>query len=194
MGHTSARATRSTSRQLLALFAGLWVSAGAWAATFEVSDTATHGDWQTATLTRQAGGEQERHFRAIETVSYDDASLSVNATPGVCDLPRLEMRVAFEGQDRQAATGHVPARLRVDDKTLHSAVAEFFTEPANDGFYVHFYLDDQRGLLDDMDGGEQIFLGFEQGEGEPWYMIFSLDGAGAAMDSAQLRCQAALLR
>lgn len=173
-----------------ALMAGTLIAGSGQAASFNTSNAKYHDDWQSVTLSRSAegGGEDERHFRAVESTSYSDATLSVNATPGVCDMPWLEMRVTLEGEDQTVAT--VPARLRVDDKTLHTAVAEFFTEPENNGFYAHFYLSDADSLLDDMHAGEQIFLGFEQSEEEPWYMIFSLDGADAAIGEALNGCRA----
>ncbi|WNK19983.1 hypothetical protein P1P91_14330 [Halomonas piscis] len=171
------------------LTAGMILGGSAQAATFDVSDAETYGGWQAATLTRSAEGEQERHFRAVDTTSYGDATLSVNATPGVCDMPWLEVRVALNDAPAEAgAVDVVPAQLRVDDRTLRPAVAEFFTEPDNNGFYVHFYLNDLAGLLDDMRAGQQLFLGFEQGEREPWYMTFGLDGAESAVDEALARC------
>ncbi|GAA3905144.1 hypothetical protein GCM10022228_14190 [Halomonas cibimaris] len=172
-----------------ALIAGMLTGGNAQAAAFDVSDVATHGDWQTATLSRETTDTQERHFRAVETASYSDASLSVNATAGVCDMPWLEMRVALKGEKQTAAL--VPARVRVDDKTLHTPVAEFFTQPENDGFYAHFYLHHPGELFDEMREGEQLFLGFEQKGKAPWYMIFQLDGAGAAMNQALARCRRA---
>lgn len=174
---------------IAALIAAMTLGGGAQAAPFDVSDAETYGDWQAATLSRSAAGQQERHFRAVDATSYGDATLSVNATPGVCDMPWLEVRVALDDIPDEAGTAEVvPAQLRVDERTLRPAVAEFFTEQDNNGFYVHFYLNDLAGLLDDMRAGQQLFLGFEQGEREPWYMTFSLDGAEGAVDEALARC------
>lgn len=176
------------------LMAGMILGGGAQAATFDVSDAEAYGGWQAATLSRSAEGQQERHFRAVDTTSYGDATLSVNATPGVCDMPWLEVRVALDDATDEAGTADVvPAQLRVDERTLRPAVAEFFTEQDNNGFYVHFYLNDLAGLLDDMRTGQQLFLGFEQGEREPWYMTFSLDGAEGAVNEALARCWRASL-
>lgn len=203
MGQRRKQATLKTrGLTVAALMVGTLIAGAGQAASFDVSDAVQHGDWQSVTLARgdARGAENEvengaefesgeRHFRAVESTSYSDATLSVNATPGVCDMPWLEMRVTLEGEEQTVAT--VPARLRVDDKTLHTAVAEFFTEPENNGFYAHFYLNDADSLLDDMHAGEQIFLGFEQGEDEPWYMIFSLDGADDAIDKMLQACRRA---
>lgn len=199
MGQRRKQATLKTrGLAVAALVAGTLIAGAGQAASFDVSDAVQHGDWQSVTLSRgvenavEKGAEiksGERHFRAVESTNYADATLSVNATPGVCDMPWLEMRVTLEGEEQTVAT--VPARLRVDDKTLHTAVAEFFTEPENNGFYAHFYLNDADSLLDDMHAGEQIFLGFEQGEDEPWYMIFSLDGADDAIGQTLQACRRA---
>lgn len=153
-----------------------------------------HDDWQSVTLSRstESGGEDERHFRAVESTSYADATLSVNATPGVCDMPWLEVRVALDEKQEKGQTADVvPARLRIDDKTLRLSVAEFITERDDDGFYVHFYLNDRQGLLHDMRHGRQLFLGFEQSERDPWYMTFSLDGADGAIGEALKACRRA---
>lgn len=175
-----------------ALITGMLMGSSAQAAAFDVSDVETHGDWQVATLSAPGEAEGPRHFRAVESASYTDATLSVNATPGVCDMPWLEMRVRLDTLEQATPETRVlPAQLRVDDKTLQKSVVEFFTQPANNGFYVHFYLNDRARLLNDMRSGEQLFLGFDQGEREPWYMIFSMDGAGDAIDAALTRCRRA---
>lgn len=175
------------------LMAGMLFAGAGQAASFEVSDAVQHNDWQSVTLSRGAeDGSGERHFRAVENASYADATLSVNATPGVCDMPWLEVRVALEEKQVEDQTADVvPARLRVDDKTLRPSVAEFITERDDDGFYVHFYLNDRDELLNDMRHGRQLFLGFEQGERNPWYMTFSLDGADDAIGEALQACHRA---
>lgn len=68
------------------------------AATFNTDDVVIHDHWQSMTLSLG-----ERHYRAVETHSYSDATLSLNATSGVCDLPWLEMRVTLEQQQGKAA-------------------------------------------------------------------------------------------
>ncbi|MDR5875250.1 hypothetical protein LPL18_000800 [Halomonas sp. CUBES01] len=156
------------------------------AVSYNVTDDQRHDHWQSMVLTLG----DERHFRAVETHSYADATLSVNATPGVCDLPWLEMRVTLgEIQGESRTVNLVPARLRVDERERVYSVAEFITERADDGFYVHFYLDDIHQLIADMGDGEQIFLGFDQGERDPWYMTFSLEGAGQALTRMQRQCK-----
>ncbi|MDN6181033.1 MAG: hypothetical protein L0I84_08570 [Halomonas subglaciescola] len=182
---------------IAALMVGAFFAGPGQAATFTLSDAVDHHDWQSVTLSRgdTGGADQaaggERHFRAVESVSYSDATLSVNATPGVCDMPWLEVRVALDDKQAEDQTADiVPAQLRVDAKTLHQSVAEFITERGDDGFYVHFYLNDREGLLNEMRHGKQLFLGFEQGERDPWYMTFSLDGADDAIGETLHDCRA----
>ncbi|PKG53899.1 hypothetical protein CXF87_05570 [Halomonas sp. MES3-P3E] len=156
------------------------------AATFNTDDVATHEHWQSMTLSLGS----ERHYRAIETHSYSDATLSLNATAGVCDLPWLEMRVTLEQQQGESrAVNLVPARLRIDEQPVIDTMAEFITERGDDGFYAHFYLSDLTALMADMRQGEQLFLGFDQAEREPWYMTFSLQGADAAINRMLTQCE-----
>jgi hypothetical protein len=157
----------------------------AFATSFNVSDAQRHAHWQSMTLTLG----DERHFRAVEAHSYTDATLSVNATHHVCDLPWLEMRVTLEEhQGNNDTLNVVPALIRVDDGEIRQAVAEFMTQRGDDGFYAHFYINALDNVLADMRRGEQLFLAFEQGEREPWHMTFSLDGAGAALARMQTAC------
>lgn len=166
----------------------LLLASPALAATFNVSSTEPHGHWQSMALSLG----DERHFRAVETHSYSDATLSVNTTRGVCDLPWLEMRVTLAQQQGESrAVNLVPTRLRIDDQPIIDTMAEFITERGDDGFYAHFYLQDMETLIEDMQSGERLFLGFDQNEREPWYMTFSLAGADAAISRMQALCSAA---
>lgn len=158
------------------------------AETFNTGDMASHEDWQSITLSR--GGEQ--HYRAVEATSYSDATLSLNATSGICDLPWLEMRVTLDQQQDESRTVNlVPARLRIDEQPVIDTMAEFITERGDDGFYAHFYLSDFTTLMPDLRQGEQLFLGFDQGDQEPWYMTFSLQGAGTAINRMLAQCEGA---
>lgn len=167
--------------------ATLWVAAPfAAAATFNIEQPEAHGHWQSMML---ALGD-ERHVRAVETYSYSDATLSLNATQGVCDLPWLEMRVTLEQQQGESkAVNLVPARLRIDEQPIVDTMAEFITERGDDGFYAHFYLSEMPALIDDMRQGEQLFIGFDQEAKEPWYMTFSLEGADGAITRMQSLCE-----
>lgn len=163
-----------------------WISA----ATYSIDKAETHAHWQSMELVRG----DEHHFRAIETHSYSDATLSVNATQGVCDLPWLEMRVTLAQQQSESRTVNlVPTRLRIDEHPIIDTMAEFITERSDDGFYAHFYLSDLPALTSQMRRGEQLFLGFDQEDKDPWYMTFKLDGAGEAIERMQSLCSTASL-
>ncbi|WP_083007821.1 hypothetical protein [Halomonas sp. GT] len=158
------------------------------AATFNIDAAQPHNHWQSMALT--LGNEQ--HFRAVETHSYSDATLSLNATQGVCDLPWLEMRVTLaEQQGESRAVNLVPTRIRVDDTPIIDTMAEFITERGDNGFYAHFYLSDLQTLMDQMSQGEQLFIGFDQQDSDPWYMTFSLDGADDAIERIHRLCNRA---
>ncbi|WFE70506.1 hypothetical protein P8S55_12010 [Halomonas sp. M1] len=182
----------SLSTLVISTMAGatLWVAAPfAAAATFNIEQPEAHGHWQSMML---ALGD-ERHMRAVETHSYSDATLSLNATQGVCDLPWLEMRVTLEQQQGESkAVNLVPARLRIDEQPIVDTMAEFITERGDDGFYAHFYLSEMSALIDDMRQGEQLFIGFDQEVNAPWYMTFSLEGADGAIGRMQSLCDASL--
>lgn len=155
------------------------------AARYPVSDETAKGAWRTVTLDTAS----KRSFRAVETRSYSDATLSVNATEGVCHLPWLEMRVALEERQSQDHTRNlVPTRLRVDRAPLVDTMAEFFVEEDDEGFYSHFYLGDLDTLLEQMSDGGQLVIGFDLGEISPWVMTFDLEGAGPAIAEMQRRC------
>ncbi|MEA2119510.1 hypothetical protein [Halovibrio sp. HP20-50] len=156
------------------------------AATFNNDDVVSHDHWQSMVLSLG----DERHYRAIETHSYSDATLSLNATAGVCDLPWLEMRVTLEQHQGESRTVNlVPARLRIDQQPVIDTMAEFITERGDDGFYAHFYLTDMQSLMAGMREGEQLFISFDQQEREPWYMTFSLQGADAAINRMLSQCE-----
>ncbi len=155
------------------------------ATAYNISDTQRHQHWQSMALSLG----NERHFRAVETHSYSDATFSVNATQGVCDLPWLEMRVTLENlQGENTTVNMVPTLVRVDDRPIHQGVAEFITQRGDDGFYAHFYLNGLETLLEEMPAGDQLFVAFEQGERDPWHMTFSLEGADAALSRLQASC------
>lgn len=157
------------------------------AATFNTQDVQAHGHWQSMALSLG----HEHHFRAVETQSYSDATLSLNTTQDVCDLPWLEVRVTLEQQQGESKTVNlVPTRLRIDEQPVVDTMAEFITERGDDGFYVHFYLADMPTLTQQMAQGDQLFLGFDQGEQPPWYMTFQLEGAGPAIERMQRLCEA----
>ncbi|WP_249978990.1 hypothetical protein [Vreelandella olivaria] len=157
------------------------------AVTFNTDQIEEHDHWQSLVLTLG----NERHFRAVEIQSYSDATLSLNATQGVCDLPWLEMRVTLDQQQSKSrAINLVPTRLRVDEQPMIDTMAEFITERGDDGFYTHFYLSDIQTLMSDMRQGEQLFIGFDQQDREPWYMTFSLAGADKAIERMQTLCNA----
>ncbi|MBZ5488585.1 hypothetical protein HW452_13725 [Halomonas aquamarina] len=168
-----------------ALLVGAPVASGV---TFNTQEAETHGQWQSLILSLG----REHHFRAVETQSYSDATLSLNATQGVCDLPWLEVRVTLEEQQASSRTVNlVPVRLRIDEQPVMDSMAEFITERGDDGFYVHFYLADMPALIHQMQEGQQLFLGFDQGERPPWYMTFGLEGADEAIARMQTLCEAA---
>ncbi|SFU51472.1 hypothetical protein [Halomonas korlensis] len=183
------RISRHLSYLLLPLCLTL---AGAVSATnFNTSEVQTHGAWHSLALSLG----DERHWRAIEAESYSDSILSVNATTGVCDLPWLELRIELEAyQDESRTVNVVPADLRVDEATIHSGRAEFVTERGDRGFYVHFQLEQQALLLEEMRTGETLRLRLMRGEDDPWFMTFSLDGADAAIARMSQRCAAASLQ
>lgn len=176
------------ARLLPPLLIALGLAAPVQATTFNTGDVEAHGAWHSLTLTL---GE-ERHFRAMEGKSYGDSLLSVNVTPGVCDLPWLELRVELDEHQAESRTvNRVPVDLRVDHETIHGGWAEFVTLRGDSGFYVHFTLEEQPLLLEEMRAGETLRLRLMRAEDDPWFMTFDLDGAEAAIDRMLRRCKAA---
>ena len=167
------------------LLATLLTTASASAAIYNTVDAETHGQWQSLTLML---GE-ERHYRALEVGSYSDSLFSVNLTPGACDRPWLELRVDLgERQPESRVVNRVPADLRVDHETIHGGEAEFIIERGDSGFYVQLFLEEQALLLEEMASGETLRLRLMRGEDDPWFMVFSLEGAAEAMARARQQC------
>ncbi|WP_416138534.1 hypothetical protein ACM26W_19070 [Halomonas sp. HK25] len=167
------------------LLATLLTHTTASAAIFNTIDAETHGQWQSLTLIL---GE-ERHYRALEASSYSDSLFSVNLTPGACERPWLELRVDLgERQAESQVVNRVPADLRVDHETIHGGQAEFITERGDSGFYVQFFLEEQPLLLEEMRRGETLRLRLMRAEDDPWFMVFSLEGAAEALERAQRQC------
>ncbi|MBB3140418.1 hypothetical protein [Halomonas organivorans] len=165
----------------------LGLAAPASAGSFNTTDAQAHGDWHSLVL--QLG--DERHVRALEQHSYSDSVFSVNATPGACDRPWLELRVELDDMQAQSATvNRVPADLMVDEGRVHQGQADFVTERGNSGFYVRFTLPDTAALLDDMRDGDTLRLRIHRAEDDYWFMVFSLSGFGEAQDRMQRLCRA----
>ena len=163
------------------------LAAPAAAETFNVDDVRAHGDWHSLVL--RLG--DERHVRAIEQHSYSDSVFSVNATPGACDRPWLELRVELD--EVQAETGtvnRVPVDLLIDQGWVHQGRAEFITERGNSGFYARLVLPDTDEVLDEMSGGETLRLRIHRAEDDHWFLIFSLNGADAALTRMETLCRA----
>ena len=159
---------------------------GAAAAIYNTADAEAHRHWQSLILTL---GE-ERHYRALEGHSYSDSLFSINYTPGACERPWLELRVELgERQPESRVVNRVPADLRVDHETIHGGEAEFITERADSGFYVQFLLEEQPLLLEEMRRGETLRLRLMRAEDDPWFMVFSLEGAAEAMARAERLCR-----
>ncbi|MGJ7462266.1 hypothetical protein ACR80S_14300 [Halomonas sp. MA07-2] len=167
------------------LLATLLPQTSATAAVYNTLDAEAHGQWQSLTLVL---GE-ERHYRALEASSYSDSLFSVNVTPAACERPWLELRVDLgERQAESRVANRVPGDLRVDHETIHSGTAEFITERGDSGFYVQFLLEEPALLLEEMRRGETLRLRMMRAEDDPWFMVFSLEGAAEAMDRARRQC------
>ncbi|MGM0982022.1 MAG: hypothetical protein ACQEXG_01150 [Pseudomonadota bacterium] len=166
----------------------LALTGAASATNYNTGNVQAHGSWHSLTLSL---GE-ERHFRAIEQQSYSDAIFSVNASAGACDMPWLELRVELDEYQAESRTVNlVPIDLRVDHETIHGGRAEFVTYRGDSGFYVHIYPEEQPLLLEEMRRGDILRLRMMRGEDDPWFMIFALDGAEAAISRAMHLCRMA---
>ncbi|MCG6656841.1 hypothetical protein HOP52_03490 [Halomonas campisalis] len=180
--------TLAPTARFALLLAGLIAAPLAGATSFNTSDLEAHGRWHSVTLSLG----DERHFRALEQHSYSDTLLSLNFTPGVCDLPWLELRVELDEHQAESRVANlVPADLRVDHDTIHGGMAEFITQRGDSGFYVNFYLNEQALLIEEMRQGETLRLRLTRAEEDYWFLTFDLDGADAAIDRAERQCEAA---
>ncbi|UYG07689.1 hypothetical protein [Halomonas sp. M4R1S46] len=173
-------------RRLLPGLLALAVTVPAQAGRYNLDAVERHGDWHSLRLTL---GE-ERHVRALEQRSYSDTVFSVNASPGACDRPWLEMRVELgEVQAESATVNLVPADLLVDDGRVHTGQAAFITERGNSGFYARFTLPDTGALLAEMGAGEVLRLRLHRAEQDYWFLVFRLEGAEAALTRMRRLCE-----
>ncbi|WP_235207490.1 hypothetical protein [Halomonas salina] len=171
----------------LSALMGMTLAAPALAGSYNVDDARAHGDWHSLVL--RLG--DERHVRAIEQHSYSDSVFSVNATPGACDHPWLELRVELgEVQAETGTVNRVPADLLIDQGWVHQGRAEFITERGNSGFYARLVLPDTDEVLDEMRGGETLRLRLHRAEDDHWFLVFSLNGADAALARMETLCRA----
>lgn len=167
----------------------LGLVASSFAGSFNTTDIQAHGDWHSLVL--QLG--DERHVRAMEQHSYADSVFSVNATPGACDHPWLELRVELgEVQAETATVNRVPADLLIDQGWVHQGQADFLTERGDSGFYARLILPDTEAVLDEMRGGEtlRLRLRLHRAEDDYWFLVFSLAGFEDARDRLQRLCRA----
>ncbi|MDN3555868.1 hypothetical protein [Halomonas maura] len=172
-------------RRLLPTLLALAVTVPAQAGRYNIDAVEHHADWHSLRLTL---GE-ERHVRALEQRSYSDTVFSVNASPGACDRPWWEMRVELDEVQAESATvNRVQADLLVDEDRVHTGQAAFITERGNSGFYVRFSFPDSEALLADMRTGEILRLRIHRAEGDYWFLVFSLEGAEAALARMQRLC------
>lgn len=185
--HLPARSLARRVRPAL-LVLGLWLAGPAMATQYNIDAVERHGDWHSLTLSL---GE-ERHMRALEQHSYRDTVFSVNASPGACDRPWLEVRVELDAhQPESGVVNRVPVDLLVDQGRGHRGQGEFITGRGDSGFYVRLSLPDTARLLEEMAGGEILRLRIHRAEADYWFLVFSLAGAGEALARTRALCERA---
>ncbi|WP_240724548.1 hypothetical protein [Halomonas borealis] len=178
---------RTTLERRLPALAALGLAAPALAGSLNTSDIQAHGDWHSLAL--QLG--DEHHVRALEQHSYSDSVFSLNATPGACGAPWLELRVELgELQAESAIVNRVPADLLIDQGWVHQGQADFITERGNSGFYARLSLPDIDAALDEMRDGETLRLRLHRAEDDYWFLVFSLAGFEEAQQRMQRLCRA----
>jgi len=178
---------RRLGAPLLVALAAMSVSAATLAENYNTQGLEHHGDWQSLSVTLGA----ERHVRAVQRASYTDAMLSVNATPGACLRPWLELRSALGAQQpRSDVVNTVPVDVLIDDHRALSGRAVLTTERGDDGLYLRFDELDVAALQRQMATGTTLNLRIRMSDSvaDYWFMAFSLDGAGEALERLSLLC------
>jgi len=179
----------SVAAALVSVLGLTGVSNQAMAVDFDTSAHQTHQDWQTLIATLG----DESHVRAVQRTSYSDAMLSVNATPGHCRTPWIEVRSDL-GQ-RQAVSevvNRVPIDLLVDEQRAQTGTAVLSTQRGDDGLYVRVNGIDMDLLASRLATGEQLHLRLRMtpDTSDYWFMSFSLNGAFTAWQRMQTLCRA----
>lgn len=179
------RSQRALQHAVLCL-ASLSVAGQVQAIHFNTGDVESHGRWKSLVLSL---GE-DRYVRALDESSYADAILSINARPGNCQQPWLELRVGLEERQSESKTqNQVSADIRIDQQPIHTGSVAFITNRGDDGFYGRFNLGAMTLLLSEMATGELMRVRMMRSENDPWFMAFGLEGAGQAIERMNRLCE-----
>lgn len=171
----------------LIMTAGLLTSNISVAVDFNTTEQQQHGMWQSLVVSLGS----ESHVRMIEHSSYSDAMLSVNATPGSCTQPWLEVRTSVgENQPLSERVNDVPADVLIGDHYTLTGRVELLTERGDDGLYLRFHDLDMPTLLQQMQDGQELHLRIRMTEDvdDYWFMTFSLEGAADALSRMNQLC------
>ncbi|WP_051233983.1 hypothetical protein [Halomonas halocynthiae] len=156
------------------------------ATNFNIGDIESHGRWKSLVLSLG----DEHYARALDDSSYADSILSINARPGHCQQPWVELRVRLqENQAQSEIQNHVAADIRVDEQPIHSGSVAFITNRGDDGFYARFNLEEMTLLLNEMTTGEIMRVRMMRSENDPWFMAFGLEGAKQAIERMNQLCE-----
>lgn len=178
--------TQRTLQHALLCLVSLSLAGQAQAINFNTGDVESHGRWKSLVLSL---GE-DRYARALDESSYADSILSINARPGNCQQPWLELRVELEERQSESKTqNQVPADIRVDQQPIHVGSVAFITNRGDDGFYGRFELGELTPLLNEMATGELMRVRMMRSENDPWFMAFGLEGAGQAIERMTRLCE-----
>ena len=159
------------------------------AATYNSRDVRTHGDWSSLEL--YLGDES--FFRAINTVSYSDTTISLDYSIDKCDSPLMVTRINM-GEIYSKTESFIKvfsSELRVDRMAIHKGSAWTSTERGDSGLYINYYFSDMDSILKDMRAGRVARIKISGDDIDDVYLEFSMSGSMAAINRAAALCRAA---
>lgn len=158
------------------------------AATYNMRNHQNHGHWSSLEL--YLG--QERFFRAINNVAYNDGYLAVDHYPGNCSDPVINTRVETDEVQAESGGGvYYRVDMRVDRREVQNGLVEVQLERGDSGMYLFYMVPDKNQLLQDMRNGNTLRFQFSGENIDTWYLEFGLRGSMAAINRAAAMCRQA---
>lgn len=166
--------------------AGSLIIQHAMAATYNLRNQKSHGDW--ASMELYLG--QERFFRAINPVAYSDGYLAVDFYPDSCREPVFSTRIEMdEIQAQSQSEMYFQSDIRVDRREIQNGLVEALLERGDSGLYFYYLVPDTAQLLRDMRNGSTVRFRISGENIDTWYLEFGLRGSMAALNRVAALCR-----
>ncbi len=163
------------------------IGAPAFAEDGTVYGAATHRDWQSLVLRLQ--GRTVFRAATIFVEAGDVVSLTIDRAPEQCESLALTMNVKMNEPIRESfQSPALYGSIRVDEEEIHTfSYAASATRGDTTLFLIALQYEDVRGLAEEMGSGRVIRFRLPT-ERKTYYVRFSLDGYGEAVERTSQMC------